>query len=559
MRSVLLRAFLCGLLFLLLSGIATAQTVPPLEPDLTAFYDQLNAYRTARYQPLPDLQALQLPSTFSGAELKALRLQDRHIVRIDLVYTAFRLNPTFNQRQLNLSRIRNLAAAVPGLLQDESVTWTLVEQTGCNSPSECQPFFHGFVVYVAPHATAATSRADLDSLTRKLRLLEKKRPKASKKVQGKKVACNLPGSRFTNRQMARSLRRLYTCPQREAQLVKFQLTVDARGTIRTVKVLPTARPVCVAELEDAIRKSVAFASGFPIDRKMFPFIAKGAIRLPIGPLQLLGEADMGFTSFALPDSAARLYRVFLKKKNKQHRNDYCEARITKKGELLAAADTADTEEMPLPADANVVSRVLQRHPEWSKEVVVTDVTGSMFPYTYDLLAWLQLSALEDEKTFVFFNDGNDQPDKDKRVGKTGGLYHVKTDSYEAIKNKLIETMKAGGGGDAPENDAEALLYARQLAAAPDSAELILIADNYTFPRDARLLKNTTAHVRIILCGVRDYINPKYLALARKHGFSLHTIEGDIENLSKLLEGETITIQGQLYQVTKDGFKLVQKT
>ncbi|WBA40811.1 hypothetical protein [Hymenobacter canadensis] len=552
------RGLLSGLLFFLLLSAALAQTAPP-DPELNAFYDQLNAYRTARYQPLPDLEALQLPSTFSGADLRALNLQSRHIVRIDLVYTAFKLNPTFNQRQLNLSRIRNLAAAVPGLLQDESVTWTLVEQTGCKSPIECQPFFHGFVVYVARHATAATSRADLDSLTRKLRLLEKKRPKASKKTQGKKVACNLPAGRFTNRQMARSLRRLYKCPQREAQVVKFQLTMAADGTIRTVQVLPTARPVCTAELEEAIRQSVAFASGFPINRKMFPFTAKGVIRLPLGPFQLLGEADMGFTNFALPDSAARLYRVLLKKKNKQHKNDYCEARITKKGELLAAADTAATEEIPLPADANVVSRVMQRHPEWSKELVVTDATGSMFPYTFDLLAWLQLSALEDEKTFVFFNDGNDQPDKDKRTGKTGGLYHVKSASYEAIKAKLIETMKAGGGGDAPENDAEALLYAQQLAAAPDSAELILIADNYTFPRDTKLLKNTTAHVRIILCGVRDYINPKYLALARKHGFSLHTIEGDIENLSKLLEGETITIQGQQYQVTKDGFKLVQKT
>ncbi|MCA8833398.1 hypothetical protein [Hymenobacter pini] len=558
MPAVSVRALWWALLLVLVSVTARAQTSLPTAADLDAFYDQLNAYRTARYQPLPELEALQLPSTFSGADVAALRLRERHIVRVDLVYTAFRLNPAFNQRQLNLGRIRNLAAAVPGLLQDESVTWTLVEQTGCNSPTECQPFFHGFVVYVARHATAATMRADLDSLTRKLRVLEKKRPKAGKKAQGKKVACNLPGSRFTNRQMARSLRRLYKCPEREAQLVKFQLTVDARGTVQKVKVLPTARPVCVAELEDAIRQSVAFTSGFPIDRKMFPFLATGAIRLPIGPLQLLGPADMGFTHFALPDSAARLYRVFLKHKNKQHKNDYCEARITKKGELLAAADTA-APELALPPDANVVSRVLQRHPEWSKEVVVTDVTGSMFPYTYDLLAWLQLSALEDEKTFVFFNDGNDQPDKDKRVGKTGGLYHVRTDSYEAIKNKLIETMKAGGGGDAPENDAEALLYAQQLAAAPDSAELILIADNYTFPRDARLLKNTTAHVRIILCGVHDYINPKYLALARKHGFSLHTIEADLLDLSKLLEGETITIQGQQYQVTKDGFKLVRKT
>ncbi|UOQ66540.1 hypothetical protein [Hymenobacter volaticus] len=56
-----------------------------------------------------------------------------------------------------------------------------------------------------------------------------------------------------------------------------------------------------------------------------------------------------------------------------------------------------------------------------------------------------------------------------------------------------------------------------------------------------------------------FFNPRYLALARKHGFTLYTIEGDIEYLSKLLEGETITIQGQQYQVTKNEFKLVQKT
>ncbi|MBF9219650.1 hypothetical protein [Hymenobacter ruricola] len=557
MFSLPTRALLTAFFILLLAGVARAQA-PLSEAELDTFYNQLNAYRTARYQQLPDLEAIQLPSTFSGADLKALHLKDRHIVRIDLVYTAFKLNPGFNQRQLNLSRIRNLAAEVPGLLQDEAVMWTLVEQTGCNSPAECQPFFHGFVVYVARHYTAATMRADLDSLTRKLRRLAKKHPIARKKAPGKKVACNLPGTRFNNRQMALALRRNYHCPQRGAQQVAFQLAVAADGTTQSVQVLPPGQPLCTEELAAAIRKSVVFSSGFPIDRKQFPFIAKGVVRLPIGPFQLLGPPDVFFTNFALSDSVARLYRVFLKKKDRQHKHDYCEARITKAGELLAATDTA-TEAPPLPADANVVARVMQRHPEWPKEVVVTDVTGSMFPYTYDLLAWLQLSALENEKTFVFFNDGNDLPDKQKRVGKTGGLFHVKTDSYKLIESKLIEAMKAGGGGDPPENDAEALLYAQTLPPAPEATDLILIADNYTFPRDARLLKNTTAHVRIILCGVHDYINPKYLALARQHGFSIHTIEGDLMDLSKVLEGETITLQGQQYLVTKDGFKLVQKT
>ncbi|QIL76187.1 hypothetical protein [Hymenobacter sp. HDW8] len=55
--------------------------------------------------------------------------------------------------------------------------------------------------------------------------------------------------------------------------------------------------------------------------------------------------------------------------------------------------------------------------------------------------------------------------------------------------------------------------------------------------------------------MRDYVNPCYLALARQHGFSLHTIE----DLSKLLEGQTIMIHGQHYLVIRDWFKLVQKT
>jgi hypothetical protein len=551
MSALSIKTFLLACLLLLAGG--TQAQAPLSDAELNSFYNQLNAYGTVRYQPLPDLEALLLPSTFSGADLRALNLQNRHIVRVDLVYTAFRLNPSFNQRQLNLSRIRNLAAGVPGLLQDESVTWTLIEQTGCNSPSECQPFFHGFVVYVARHATAAASRADLDSLTRRLRLLDKKLPK-KKKVQSKRVACNLPTSRFTVRQMAHRLRKLYQCAERTPQLVKFQLMVDEHGATQHVQIQTTRTPMCAEALQEAIRQSVVFSSGFPVDRRQFGFLVKGVVRLPVRGWWPFRDPDLAITSFALPDSAARLYRVFLKKRNREHKNDYCEARITKAGELLA---TTDTVQIPLPYDAGVVSQVMKRHPEWPKEAVVTDVTGSMFPYTFDLLAWLQLSALDDEKTYVFFNDGNDQPDKAKRVGKTGGLYHIKTDSYESIKNKLIEAMKKGGGGDPPENDAEALLYARQLTS--DSTDIILIADNYTFPRDTKLLKNTTAHVRIILCGVRDYINPRYLTLAREHGFTLHTIEGDIADLSKLLEGQVIILQGQQYEVTKHGFKLVRKS
>ena len=99
---------------------------------------------------------------------------------------------------------------------------------------------------------------------------------------------------------------------------------------------------------------------------------------------------------------------------------------------------------------------------------------------------------------------------------------------------------------------------RNVQLVPDATEIILVADNHTFPRDTRLLKGTTAKVSSIHCGATRFINPKYLSLARKYGLTLHTLETDITNLSTVLEGETITIQGTQHLVTKDGFKPIRK-
>ncbi|MBC8083180.1 MAG: hypothetical protein H7Z21_08215, partial [Hymenobacter sp.] len=236
--------FLSLFLVLVFSGAHAQAPVP--DADLNAFYDQLNAYQTARYQPLADLEQLRLPADFSGADLQALHLGERQIVRIDLVYSAFRLNPAFSQRQLNLSRIRNLAGLLPGLLQDETVTWTLVEQTGCTSPAACHDFFHGFVVYADRRYTAATSKADIDSLTRRLNTLTKKlaKTKPTRKAPGKRVACNFPWSRYTVRQMARRVSRAYSCKRREKQIVKFEMTVDRKGNTLGVALTPTSTPLC---------------------------------------------------------------------------------------------------------------------------------------------------------------------------------------------------------------------------------------------------------------------------------------------------------------------------
>jgi hypothetical protein len=112
----------------------------------------------------------------------------------------------------------------------------------------------------------------------------------------------------------------------------------------------------------------------------------------------------------------------------------------------------------------------------------------------------------------------------------------------------MKTIRAGCGGDAPENDCEALLYAYKVA--PKASEYILIADNLAPIKDIVLLEKLNKPVRIILCGTSYGISAEYLNLARKTGGSVHTMEADLENLIKKSEGEKFTFMNQKYRIEK---------
>ncbi|WP_460676683.1 hypothetical protein [Hymenobacter coalescens] len=533
-----MRLFLLLLLLCLACAAGARAQAPPSDRALQALYDGLNAYRVPRYYPDSGYQVLTLPSTFSAPELAALRLRERQLVRVDLVYSAYRFDPAFSQRELNLQRLRNLEARLPGILQDEALTWNLVEQTGCNSPAQCQGYFHGFVLYIEKRYTRADSRAEVDKLTARLDAAAKKveKVRALRKKPGVPLSCSYPRSTEKLRRMAKRVKRGYRCPDNNppSGTVAFRADVDHQGTVQRVQLLPDSAhpaPPCPQELTAAIGEGLSFASGFALGKNRYPFVVTGRVALPVRP------QGLRLTGFFLNDSLMRKHRIRLSK-------DGCQARLLRPGD--------PDEESPIPTpDPNAVARVLDRHPDWRKQVVVADVTGSMYPYTADLLVWLQLSPAEQARTLVFFNDGNDAADRAKVVGRTGGLYAVRTTDFARIKQKVLEAMLAGGGGDAPENDAEALLHAHELA--PDATEIIWVADNHTFPRDTRLLQGTRLPVRIILCGATSYINPRYLTLARRLGYSLHTLENDLTDLSQLPPGAVINVGRSRYEVTPEGF------
>ena len=200
---------------------------------------------------------------------------------------------------------------------------------------------------------------------------------------------------------------------------------------------------------------------------------------------------------------------------------------------------------------STVSEVFKRH-DWKQAVILADVTGSMYPYAGQLLKYLKLSLTKsDKQRFIFFNDGDMKSDLEKVIGKTGGIYSVYTKDYDEVEKTVIKAMTNGGGGDAPENNIEALLEVNRLCSSCDS--IVMIADNWAPVKDISLLSSIKKPVKVVLCGVMGRINKDYLKLARDTKGSIHLIEEDIYNLSELKEGETITIHGMIYKLVKGEF------
>ncbi|WP_052598386.1 hypothetical protein [Aureispira sp. CCB-QB1] len=203
-----------------------------------------------------------------------------------------------------------------------------------------------------------------------------------------------------------------------------------------------------------------------------------------------------------------------------------------------------------------ILNVLKRN-DWKKMLIVADVTGSMSPYTGQLLMWLRFNTIDDKvKHFVFFNDGNRKNSFEKEIGKTGGIYNIPSSEYQAVENLVYESMRNGNGGDRPENDLEALIEAVKLC--PDCENIVLIADNWSSIKDFRLLKKFKKPVKVILCGTDVELNTQYLDLARATGGSVHTMEDDLVHLMDMKEGEVIKFGNDEYIIEHGKFVQLRK-
>ncbi len=198
--------------------------------------------------------------------------------------------------------------------------------------------------------------------------------------------------------------------------------------------------------------------------------------------------------------------------------------------------------------------IFTRNPQWNKILCVMDLTCSMKPYAKELAMWqsINFQKKEREVQFVFFNDGNGKPDSLKQTGTTGGIYYNNGENLSELRRTMLRAVSFGCSGEDPENDLEAIITGMKKA--KDYEQVILIADNSSPIRDIESLNDIKMPIKIILCGSDLFHSHEhYINLAYKTGGSVHTVDQDIIDLKKTIEGQEITIYNTTYRLWQGRF------
>lgn len=446
-------------IFILTAKNSFAQVSQPdylikIKPRLTDVYipDSMSRNKIVLYTDFNDDKILN--------PKKALIYADKAVVKIELVYSTYRLSSAFNQPELNRKRLESLRKLSPELFNTSVVEWVFIGQTKAKTDEQAKKLFHGFVITFLPLPDKESSGSELSYLSRVIHSDSLGKDslvlKEKVKVKNKKHFSGLYYPRSTKKRDA--------------------------GILYTKKSIWNRKPKYTFSTDTIVR--------FDSSRVFVP-----------------ASTAFSFIS-TLEDS--------------------------------------------------VIFHVLDRKKEWKNILFVCDVTGSMSPYSAQMLIWNKLNFMSGRaKYYTFFNDGDNKEDRKKVIGRTGGIYHIEANSIKDIEEKALYTIRKGNGGDSPENDLEALISAE--AKFPDAKEIVLIADNWAAIKDLVLIDKIKKPVHIILCGVfNGLVNADYVELAYRTKGSLHTMEDDIENLAQLNEGETIRIGNSTFKLEKGKFILVHE-
>jgi len=204
-------------------------------------------------------------------------------------------------------------------------------------------------------------------------------------------------------------------------------------------------------------------------------------------------------------------------------------------------------------------KVLQRNTSWKEMLCVADVTGSMSPYTAQLLVWTKFNEhLKTFKQFVFFNDDEERSTDQAQREDTSGIWSIESFKADKVFDQMIVSME---NGQHIENDLEAIFYAVKKYKS-NVKNIVLIADNWEDPCDMSLLpklKELKIPVRVVICGVNKVLNTKYLEIAYATNGSVHTLEEDLSEMGKMSEGHIFKISGLKFKLVNGRFVQLTQT
>lgn len=485
-----------------------------------------------------------VPSTFAENSISfkesVEKLKELTIVKVYYVYTSYRKSPQFDQKKLDKRRFEQLYALFPEVIENPTIEWEIVSQTGCQSPEMGDSYFHGFIVIHRPIQTENDRLAEINRLeaflrkpsdvfvTQKLDLIEHQL--APNSTSTGETSTLIPdqearyaeGSNAMLAYLKKELRTDEIALKRDDQWVKTHLKVDKNGVLSDLTFqgeyperIKNAVESAIFEMpnwEPAYRDSVPVASELDLE-----------VRVSYSP-NVNGM-------YLINGSRPQLEAVKLKEKPKDLEELYGgtpEEVFMKQAPVYKGLEVMDASE---------------------RCALVMDVTGSMTDHVASMMRWI--GTHEDSlnfTSFTFFNDGDGKPTRKKKIGSTEGIYT--TFNLESMSNLVTETMRRGGGGERPESDIEALIHAQ----AKDTfcTAILLIADNYSEVRDISLLPNIKKPVNLLMCSLKDALRPDYLLIAKNTGGYL-IYNGERIELKYLKVGGVIPVGNYQYIYTGSSF------
>ena len=416
------------------------------------------------------------------------------ILSVDLVFTDY---PSANSlKPLNKKRIQHLIALLPFLVKQNSINWQIIRQTGGFDSTSSKNLLHGFVINYRHAVTKSSSLKELNYIKTVLNELPK--PKVLQTAKSKTISPK-PKVRYWDVIYGNGQ------AQTNAPVIYPRYLYG-----RTIKQIFNKKPKYIETGDSLIVYS---------------------IKEPILQRILLEEERKKF----IHDDS--VYVWLDAKPNAEATYPLNESRIITKTKR------------PLP-DSSLIKILLRNN--FTKALIVADVTSSMSVYTAQLLNWLCYQ----NKNIQFiscFNDGDDMPNEKKQLGNTGGIYGEPFISITQAGNLIETVMQRGSGGDAKENDCEALLKSIDMCL--DCKDIVLIADNWAPVRDIELVKRIKQSVHVIICGGNIGMHPDYITIANSTNGTLHFMNEDLLDLSSLKQGKEILIRGKYYKLNDAGYAI----